>query len=92
MITEEEILEIAVLSKLYVPEEQLEQLTQDMAEILAFADTINTAGAQVEVSEGLDGLSNVFREDEVEQSYPIQEILQNVGGGENGYFPVHKSR
>ena len=49
MITEEEILEIAVLSKLYVPEEQLEQLTKDMAEILAFADTINTAGAQVEV-------------------------------------------
>ena len=42
--------------------------------------------------EGLDGLSNVFREDEVEQSYPLQEILQNVGGGENGYFPVHKSR
>ena len=42
--------------------------------------------------QGLDGLSNVFREDEVEQSYPIQEILQNVGGGENGYFPVHKSR
>ena len=83
MITEEEILEIAVLSKLYVPEEQLEQLTKDMAEILAFA---------VEVYEGLDGLSNVFREDEVEQSYPIQEILQNVGGGENGYFPVHKSR
>ena len=40
MITEEEILEIAVLSKLYVPEEQLEQLTKDMAEILAFADTI----------------------------------------------------
>ena len=32
MITEEEILEIAVLSKLYVPEEQLEQLTKDMAE------------------------------------------------------------
>ena len=92
MIAEEEILEIAVLSKLYVPEEQLEQLTKDMAEILAFADTINTAGAQVEVYEGLDGLSNVFREDEVEQSYPIQEILQNVGGGENGYFPVHKSR
>ena len=86
MITEEEILEIAVLSKLYVPEEQLEQLTKDMAE------TSNTAGAQVEVYEGLDGLSNVFREDEVEQSYPIQEILQNVGGGENGYFPVHKSR
>ena len=55
MITEEEILEIAVLSKLYVPEEQLEQLTKDMAEILAFADTINTAGAQVEVYEGLDG-------------------------------------
>ena len=43
MITKEEIRKIASLSKLYIEEEQLENLTADMAEIIAFADTINSA-------------------------------------------------
>ena len=92
MITKEEVLDIALLSKLYVPEEQLDALTKDMDSILAFADSINAAGAQTEEYENAEGLSNVFREDEVVPSYPVQEILQNVGGGENGYFPVRKRK
>ncbi len=92
MITKEEVLDIALLSKLYVPEEQLDALTKDMDSILAFADSINAAGAQAEEYENAEGLSNVFREDEVVPSYPVQEILQNVGGGENGYFPVRKRK
>ena len=87
MITKEEILEIATLSKLYVPEEKLDDLTKAMGDILAFAE-----GAQAEEYEGLEGLSNVFREDEVLPSYPAEEILQNAGGGENGYFPVKKRK
>ena len=92
MITKEEVLDIALLSKLYVPEEQLDALTKDMDSILAFADSINAAGAQAEEYENAEGLSNVFREDEVVPSYPVQEILQNVGGGENGYLPVRKRK
>ncbi|MDD3193578.1 MAG: aspartyl/glutamyl-tRNA amidotransferase subunit C [Oscillospiraceae bacterium] len=92
MITKEEILDIATLSKLYVPAEKLEGLTADMADILAFADTINATGVQAEEYEGLDGLLNVFREDVLQPSYPPEEILQNAGGGENGYFPVKKRK
>ena len=92
MITKEEHHHIATLSKLYVPEEKLDDLTKAMGDILAFADTINAAGAQAEEYEGLEGLSNVFREDEVLPSYPAEEILQNAGGGENGYFPVKKRK
>ena len=92
MITKEEVLDIALLSKLYVPEEQLDALTKDMDSILAFADSINAAGAQAEEYENAEGLFNVFREDEVVPAYPVQEILQNVGGGENGYFPVRKRK
>ena len=72
MMTKEEVLDIALLSKLYVPEEQLDALTKEY--------------------EKAEGLFNVFREDEVVPSYPVQEILQNVGGGENGYFPVRKRK
>lgn len=90
MITKEEIRKIASLSKLYIEEEQLESLTADMAEIIAFADTINSAFEASASFDGVTGLKNVFREDEVVPSLPQDEILANVDGGENGYFPVRK--
>ncbi len=90
MITKEEIRKIAALSKLFVSEEQLDGLTSDMAEIIAFADTINNASDAGVDFDGVTGLKNVFREDKVVPSFPQEEILANVDGGENGYFPVKK--
>lgn len=92
MMTKDEILEIATLSKLYVPEENLEQLTKDMADILAFADTISATGTGGEEPKDTPERYNVFREDQVVPSYPREEILQNAQGGENGYFPVKKRK
>ena len=56
MITKEEIRKIASLSKLYIEEEQLENLTADMAEIIAFADTINSAFEEVGILMASPGL------------------------------------
>jgi len=89
-VTKEEILKIANLSKLWVSEEELEELTHDMGEIIAFADTINSVSESVEEFDNINHLSNVFRADEVVPSYPREKILQNVEGGEDGYFPVKK--
>ena len=61
MITKEEIRKIASLSKLYIEEEQLESLTADMAEIIAFADTINSAFEEGLDFDGFTGLKNGFR-------------------------------
>ncbi len=90
MVTKEEILKIANLSKIYVSEDELESLTHDMAQIIAFADTVNAVSAGTQEFEGISGRSNILREDEVVPSYPREEILKNVGGGEDGYFPVKK--
>ena len=90
MVTKEEILKIASLSKLSVSEEELEALTADMAQIIEFADTINAACADAQEFDNINNLSNVLREDEVVPSYPREAILKNVGGGEDGYFPVRK--
>ncbi len=89
-VTKEEILDIALLSKLWVSEEELDKLTEDMAGIIAFADTINAAGETAEEFDNINNLSNVFREDEVVPSYDRDQILKNVNGGENGYFPVKR--
>lgn len=90
MITREEILKIANLSKLWVDEDELDALTRDMQEIIAFADTIGSASAGDEDFDGIGGLANVFRPDEVVPSCSREDILLNVSGGEDGYFPVKK--
>ena len=48
MVTREDVENIALLSKLFVPEEELDSLTQSMQEIIDFADTINNAPEQAE--------------------------------------------
>ena len=90
MVTREEILKITKLSKLSVTEEELDGLTAAMGEIIAFADTINAAGAAAGEFDNINNLQNAFREDEVVPSYPRDEILKNVDGGEDGFFPVRK--
>ena len=91
MITREDIQDIALLSKLFVSEEDLDGLTQEMANIIAFADTINNASDEItEEFDNINGLQNAFREDEVVPSYPQADILRNVNGGEDGFFPVKK--
>lgn len=90
MIDKQEIMDIALLSKLHIDEAEIDELTQEMMNIIKFADTINDYDGEVEEFDNINNLSNVFRNDEVVESYPQSEILKNVDGGENGYFPVKK--
>lgn len=94
MITREDVLKMAKLAKLFVEEDEIGSLTRDMAEIIQFADTIRAeAGETVSASQEpdeLDGTVNAFHEDEVEESYDRELILQNRDGGEDGYFLVRK--
>ena len=90
MVTKEEILDIALLSKLHIEEDEIDNLTQEMMNIIKFADTINEYDGEIEEFDNINNLSNVFRNDEVVESFPQSEILKNVDGGENGYFPVKK--
>lgn len=91
MVTREEILKIAKLSKLSVAEEELDGLTAAMGEIIAFADTINAAGAAAGEFDNINNLQNAFREDEVVPSYPRDEILKNVDGRGRRLLPVRQA-
>lgn len=90
MVTKEEIMNIALLSKLHIDDSEIDKLTQEMMNIIKFADTINGYDGEVEEFDNINNLVNVFREDEVGESFPQSEILKNVDGGENGYFPVKR--
>ena len=88
MVTREDVENIALLSKLFVPEEELDGLTKSMQEIIDFADAINNAPASAEGFDNINNLSNVFHEDEVVESYPVEEILKNAPEQAEDHFLV----
>ncbi len=92
MVSREDILKLAKLAKISIDDKELDHLTKEMAKIVDFADAIND-GDKMEIEfDNVSNLSNVFREDAVEESYDREEILKNVNGGEDGFFVVRKRR
>lgn len=88
MVTREDVENIALLSKLFVAENELDSFTQSMQEIIDFADTINNAPENADEFDNINNLSNVFREDEIVESYSSEEILKNAPAQENNHFLV----
>ena len=88
MVTREDVENIALLSKLFVPENELDSLTASMQEIIDFADAINNAPSSEDGFDNINNLSNVFREDDVVPSYPVSEILKNAPEQAEDHFLV----
>ena len=90
MVTREDVLQMARLSKLYIKEEELDALTKDMYNIIAFAETISAAQCEQTNFDNINNLSNVLREDVVVPSYDREEILKNAESQDEGYFLVKR--
>lgn len=90
MVTHEDVLQMARLSKLYIKEEELDALTKDMDNIIAFAETISAAQCEQTNFDNINNLSNVLREDVVVPSYDREEILKNAESQDEGYFLVKR--
>ena len=79
MINKDEIKHIADLSMLNLTEEEIEKYTANMQDIVGFANKINeidTAGV-TESAFALDTY-NVFRKDEVRESFDRDMLLKNA--------------
>ena len=90
MVTREDVLQMARLSKLYIKEEELDALTKDMDNIIAFAEAISTAQCEQTNFDNINNLTNVWREDVVVPSYDREEILKNAESQDEGYFLVKR--
>ena len=90
MVTREDIENIALLSKLFVDEKDLDSLTEEMQKIVSFADTINNAQVTTGEFDNINNLSNAFREDVVLPSLPAAEILTNAPEQAEDHFLVRK--
>ena len=90
MVTHDDVIAIARLSKLYIAEDELDEMTKAMDDIIKFADTINNAADEGIEFDNINNLSNAFRTDEVVTSYDREEILKNANDIDEGHFLVRK--
>lgn len=84
-------MDVALLSRLEVPEDQMERVTGQLDSILEYVnmlDRVNTDG--VEPTAHVLPLKNVLRPDEVRPSLPRELALSNAPEEEDGYFKVPK--
>ncbi len=91
MISKEEVLNIANLSKLYLEESEIENAQQEMEGMINFANEINKLSVNCNDFSDTDNIFNAFHEDEIKPSYPQEKILENADGGRDGFFYIKKS-
>ena len=90
-IRKEEIIHIAKLANLNLTEEEIEKYTNDMQDILDFANTINQVDTEgVDEKASLEEKYNVFRKDDVKVFKDRDDLLQNAPAQEDGMFRIPK--
>jgi aspartyl-tRNA(Asn)/glutamyl-tRNA(Gln) amidotransferase subunit C len=88
-ISKEEIIHIAKLASLNLSDEEIEKYTNDMQEILEFANTVNNVNTdEIKETVGINGAYNVFRKDEIKQTVSKEELLKNAPSQDEGMFRI----
>lgn len=93
MINKDDVMNLAKLAKFNIEESKLDGIIKDLNGMIAFADEIkkfDTKDIDIDNIYGLNGLYNVMREDVVEKSYDIEQVLINADGGFDGFFSVKR--
>lgn len=79
-ITRDDVLKLARLSKLELSEDEIDQFTEEISEILNYADMIQKADvSNIEPTSQVTGLTNVMRKDEaIDYSVSTEDLMKNV--------------
>lgn len=88
-VTADDVVYMAQLSRLNVPEDELEKLTEQFNQILDYAEIlqkIDTTG--ITASSSVLRVSNVLRADEIKEGATHEEAMQNAPAVHNDGFKV----
>lgn len=83
MVTKEDVEHIAGLADIGIDTDELAAFTGQFNAILDYFDILDQVKGDGVITRDL---SNVMREDIAEPSLPLEEVLKNAGGQENGYI------
>jgi len=90
-LTEEEVKHIAKLANLPLTENEVQQHQQQLSNILQYVEKLQELDTdEVEITSQVTGLTNVYRQDEVDEGRMLsqQEALSNTPESHNGYVVV----
>jgi aspartyl-tRNA(Asn)/glutamyl-tRNA(Gln) amidotransferase subunit C len=90
-VTLEDVEKIADLARLKLNEDEKEKMTGQLNMILNYMEKLNELNTDhVEPLAHTQELYNVFREDEVKPSLPVDKALENAPERMDNYFKVPK--
>ena len=90
-ISRDQVMYVAQLARLSLPEEQIEMYQEQLDQILAYIDRLNQVDTRnVEPTTHVIPITNVLRDDEVKDSLPVEESLANAPQKESLFFCVPK--
>lgn len=87
----DEVDRISKLAKLSFSENEKEKFTEQFNDILSFVERLNELDTQnVEPLLHVIELENVFREDVLQESLPVEDVLRNAPNKTESFFKVPK--
>ena len=91
MLTEEDVKKVARLAKLEIKKEDMAKLTNQLAGIMGYIETINELKLDnVKPTAHAVEVNNVFREDVVVTTDVTQKTLEKAPEGDGEFFRVPK--
>jgi len=89
LISKEEINHIAKLSKIKLNEKEIEDFSKEFTETLEYLEIIKEVDLEgVEPTYFINTNKNPLREDIVEESLPLEEVIKNAPDEKYGYFKL----
>jgi len=88
-ITKDQVEYVARLAYLELTEEEKETFTHQLDSILSYMEKLNELDTRdIEPTSHVLPIKNVFREDQVKPSLPLDKALANAPDPKNGFFRV----
>ena len=88
-LTVDQVRHVAELARLGLADDEMERLTGELSKILDYIDQLEQLDTSaVEPTAQVGGLVDIFREDRVEESLPVEAALANAPAAGDGYFRV----
>lgn len=91
LIDKDTVERMADIAHMHISKEETNEITKELSFLLECFDKLNqidTEGVKATVHPIID--KNVFREDVVQESLPIEEVLKNAPDKDNRFFRVPK--
>lgn len=89
MISKEQVKYMASLAKLEIPEDELDEFTNKLSDVLSYVEILNEVDTKnIEPLYQVYDYKQVFREDIVEEGMSREEVLQNTVEKQYGYFKL----